>query len=220
MVTRQTYAECYHHERNLRDCRECKHTLDVALCASNGCCVEGCESTYDNDYLKSLRSVLDPYREKTCNLEHTCNDHGSGVDKCRYRCRTFHCVRQPDVQREHCRLTCTTDEHKHKGCRQNHAACSKSACAVSNGEGRSACAVSNLCSGEREVVASCVVAEDENTDEEEHIGEACHDERLLRSVNGCVQSVVEANEQVLSHTHQLPEHIHLEDVGGEHQTEH
>ena len=185
----------------------------------NGCCVEGCESAYDNDNLKSLRSVLNPYREETCNLEHTCNDHGSGVDKCRNRCRTFHCVRQPDVQREHRRLTSTTYEHKHKGCRQNHAACCKSACAVSSCKCSSTVEILYMTS-KREVVASCVVAEDEDTDEEEHIGEACHDERLLRSVNGCVQSVVEANEEVRAYAHKLPEHIHLEDVGSKHESEH
>ena len=69
-------------------------------------------------------------------------------------------------------------------------------------------------------LAKYEVAFPRQLDEEEHIGEACHDERLLRSVNGCVQSVVEANEEVRAYAHKFPEHIHLEDVGGEHQSEH
>ena len=132
----------------------------------------------------------------------------------------LHRIWQPDVQREHGRLTSTTDEHKHKGCRQNHAACCKSACVVGNGEGSCACAVGNLGACEREVVASCVVTEDEDTDKEEHIGETGHDKRLLRSVYSCMQRIIEANEEVRAYTHKLPEHIHLEDVGGEHQSEH
>ena len=220
MMTWQTYAEGYHHKCNLRDCREGKHTLDVALCTSYSGSVEGGESTNNHYYLKSLGSVLNPYGEQTCNLEHTGNNHGSSMDKCRYRSRTLHSIWQPDVQREHSRLTSTTDEHQHKSCRQNHTASSKSASIIGNGEGRSASAVSYLSTGEREVIASSVVTEDENTDKEEHIGKTGHDKSLLRSMYGSLQSVVEANEEVRANAHKLPEHIHLEDVGGEHQSEH
>ena len=38
-----------HHECNLRDCRECKTTLDIALGTSNCCCIECCECTYYNN---------------------------------------------------------------------------------------------------------------------------------------------------------------------------
>ena len=82
VMTGEANAECHHHERNLRDCREGKHTLDVALCTSYSGSVEGGESTNNHYYLKSLRSVLNPYGEQTCNLEHTGNNHSSSVDKC------------------------------------------------------------------------------------------------------------------------------------------
>ena len=101
VMTREANAERHHHEGNLRDCREGKHTLDVALGASYGCSVEGGESTDNYDNLKSLGSVLNPYGEETCNLKHTGNHHGGSVDKGRNRSRALHCVRQPDVQREH-----------------------------------------------------------------------------------------------------------------------
>ena len=35
-----------------------------------------------------------------------------------------------------------------------------------------------------------------------------------------MQRIIEANEEVRAYAHKLPEHIHLEDVGGEHQSEH
>jgi hypothetical protein len=65
-----------------------------------------------------------------------------------------------------------------------------------------------------------IVAVEEDTDEEEQVGETCDDESLLRSVHGSVLRIVESDEQVRAHTHELPEEIHLEDVGGHHQTQH
>ena len=81
VMTRETYAEGYHHKCNLRDSREGKHTLDVALCTCYSSSIEGGECTYNNHYLKGLRSILNPYGEETCNLEHTGNHHGGSVDK-------------------------------------------------------------------------------------------------------------------------------------------
>ena len=166
-----------------------------------------------------MRSILDPDGEHARNLEHTSNNHGSGVDKSRYRRWTLHGIGQPDVQWEHCRLAGTTDKHQHKSCWQEEAASSDSACTINSSKGSYAVKIFYITS-KREVVASCVISKDKDTYEEEHIGKTCYDERLLRCVNSSMQCVIEANEEVRAYTHKLPEHIHLEDIGGKHQSEH
>ena len=77
------------------------------------------------------------------------------------------------------------------------------------------------------VVGSQVVVErayieavEENTDEEEEVGEASYDKRLLAGVDSGMLGVIETDKQIRAHAHQLPEEIHLEEVGGNHQTQH
>ena len=101
MVSRQANAKCNHHKGNLRDCRECEHTLDVALCTGNGCCIESGEYAYPHDDAHLTGSILYPQREETCYLEHTSNNHGSGMDERTDRCRTLHGIGKPNVQWEH-----------------------------------------------------------------------------------------------------------------------
>ena len=74
--------------------------------------------------------------------------------------------------------------------------------------------------GKREAERISIVAEHQDTDKEEHIGKARHDERLLRGGNGGLQRIVETNQQIGADTYQLPEGVHLEDVGSQHQAQH
>ena len=64
------------------------------------------------------------------------------------------------------------------------------------------------------------VAEHQNADQEEHIGKARHDEGLLGGSDGGGCRVIETDEKIGRYADQFPEHVHLEDVGGEHQSEH
>ena len=73
---------------------------------------------------------------------------------------------------------------------------------------------------EREAERAGVVAKDENTNQEEHVSETSHNECLLGGCHSCTQWIVETDEQIGRHTHELPEHVHLEDVGGQHKSEH
>ena len=75
-------------------------------------------------------------------------------------------------------------------------------------------------SGEGEVERVRKIAEHENADEEEHIGKACDDEGLLGGCDGGGCRVIETDEEIGRYADQFPEHVHLEDVGGEHQSEH
>ena len=118
------------------------------------------------------------------------------------RSRTFHGVGQPDVQREHGTLTGTTDKHQAES-PGNHAAGSDEQLLF-------------RFEGER----AGIVTVDEDTDEEAQVGKTGHDECLLAGCDGFRLGVVEADEQVGRYTHQLPEHIHLEDVRGNDESQH
>ena len=195
-------TERYHHERNLRDGGEGQHALDVALAAGHGGSVEGGEGSHPGHYVKGSGSILNPQGEETGNLEHTGHYHGGGMDEGRHGGRAFHGIGQPDVEGEHGTLTGTADEHEEQGGGQHHGSLGKAFLAELKAEG------------------AAVVTIDEDTDKEEHIGKAGYDECLLRSGDGCGGGVVETDEQVGGNAHQLPEHVHLEDVGGHHQSEH
>ncbi len=192
-------AERHHHKRNLRDGGEGQYALNVALAASHCGSVESGEGTYPSHNVKCARGILNPQGEEACNLEHTSNHHGGSMDKSRHGGGAFHCIGQPNVQGEHGTLTSTTDEHEEQGGGKHHGSLRKA----------------SLVEVEAEGVA--VVAVDEDADQEEEVGKTSDDECLLASSDGCRRGVVEANEQIGRHTHQLPEHIHLEDVGGHYQ---
>ena len=124
------------------------------------------------------------------------------MDKGTDRSRAFHGIGQPDVQREHGTLTGTADEHQSKRQRQQHAAFHQLFLFGSEGEG------------------SHIETVNQDTDKEAQIGETGYDERFLAGSDSLGLRVIESDEQVRRHTHQFPEHVHLEDVGGEHQSQH
>ena len=141
------------------------------------------------------------------------------MDECTDRCRALHGIGQPDVQREHSTLTGTTDEHQRQSRRNDETSGSHSLGNVTLDERCSALPHHDVAS-KREAERIDKVAEGQDTHEEEHISKAGDDESLLRGCDGRLQRIVEADEQVRAHTHELPEHVHLEDVGGQYQTQH
>lgn len=56
----------HHHKGNLRDGREGKHTLNVALAASHGSCIECGERTYPSYDVECARCIVNPQGEETC----------------------------------------------------------------------------------------------------------------------------------------------------------
>ena len=126
------------------------------------------------------------------------------------------------MQREHRTLTGTTNEHQHQSSRNDEPSGSDSLRDIARNHLCGSLAHHDFgtmpCKGEAERVN--IVAEHQDTNQEEHIGEAGHDECLLRGGDGRLQRIVEADEQVGADTHELPEHVHLEDVRGEHQAQH
>ncbi len=219
VMTGQRNAKGHHHEGNLGNRREGQHALDVALGTSHGGSIESREDAHPDDNRHLRLCILHPQREHTGNLEHAGHNHRCGVDECRDRRRALHGVGQPDVQREHGRLTGTTDEHQHQSRGQYKACSGNSLGSIAGNERRRALAHHDV-TGKREAERVRIVTEHQDTDEEEHIGKARHDECLLRSCNGGLQRIIEADEQIRADTHEFPEGIHLEDVGGQHQAEH
>ena len=179
MVAWQTNAKSNHHERNLRDCGECEHTLDITLCTSDGSSIECSKRSNHHDDIHCLWSILNPDREKSCNLNNTSHNHGSSMDKSRNRCWTLHSIWQPDMEWEHRRLTSTTYEHQHESGRENNATSSGSTCCITCCECSHSLCNHHLRACEREVERASVVTEDEYTYKEEHIRKACHNKRLL-----------------------------------------
>ena len=220
MMIWKANAKSHHHECNLRDCRESKTTLDITLSTSYCCCIECCECTYHNDDTHRIWSIFYPNREHTCNLEYTCNNHGSSVDKRRNWCWAFHRIWQPDVKWEHSRLTSTTDEHKNKSSRKNHSTHCSCTTYLTSGESLHSFAKYDLCSCEREIEATSIVTEDKYSDKEEHISETSYNKRFLGSMYCSMKWIVETNEKVRTYTYKLPEHIHLENIGSENETKH
>ena len=188
-------TEGNHHERNLRNGRESKHTLDVCLCAGNSGCIESGEHTYPHDDAHCLGCILNPQGEHTRNLEHSGNNHRCGVDECADRSRTLHGIGQPDMQREHGRLTGTTDEHQHQCCGDDETASGNSLCHIGRDERLGALTHHDV-TGKRETERLGVIAEQQDTDEEEEVGKTSDDERLLRSGNGCMGGIIESDEQI------------------------
>ena len=195
LMAGQANAEGHHHEGNLRNRREGQHTLDVGLGTSHGSGIESGDDTHPHDDRHGLRGILNPQREHASHLEHTGHNHRGGMDEGRDRRRAFHGVGQPDVQREHGTLTGTTDEHQHQCRGQDECSGSHSLGGTTLDEGRGTGTHHDV-AGKRETERLRVVAEDEDTDEEEHVGKARHDECLLRGSHSSAERIVEADEQV------------------------
>ena len=122
------------------------------------------------------------------------------------------------MQWEHRTLTGTSDEHQHQSGRNDESTGSNSLGYITLDERSSTVAHHDRLTSKREAERLGVVTEEKDTDQEEQVGKTCYDKCFLRGSHGSVCAVVEADEQIRAHTYQLPEQIHLEDIGGEHQS--
>ncbi len=139
----------------------------------------------------------------------------------RHRSGAFHGVGQPNVQGVHGRLAGTAYEYH--GERPGYGrATHEGARARSDGRLRIVEQAGHHIVARvfEEVECACVVAYHNHAQQEEEVGQAGDDESLLRGMNGCWRSVVEANEQVGRNAHHLKEDKHLENIGRNHQTQH
>ena len=150
--------------------------------------------------MECVRREADEQGEHTGYQIHSGYYHGSGMNQGRYRCRTFHGIRQPDVQREHGTLSSTTDEHQSQCPGQHHSGLHQAFGSRVEGE------------------SLHVVSVDKDTNQEAQVSKTGDDKGLLAGSDCFRFGVVETNKQIGRHTYQFPEHIHLENVGSYHQT--
>ena len=182
---------------------ECQYTLDVTLhtCHTGG--IECREGSYVCHDVQHAGSIFYEQREHACHQIDPCNHHRGGMNQCTDGRRTFHGIGQPDVQREHGTLSGTTDEHQSQG-KRNH--CRTALCQ------RHLIRAEGVCTG--------IIPIDEDTYKESQVSKTGHDKSLLRSGNSRRLRIIETNQQIGGHDHQLPEQIHLEDIRCYYQSEH
>ena len=205
--TQRSYHEC-----DLRNGRECKHTLDIALYTCHSRSIKRSERTDYSDYIKS-HAVNSINWEHACHKVNTCHNHRGGMDKCRHWRRAFHCIGKPNVQWKHCRLTCATHEDECQCPCHDRTAKERSTSGSRNGCLR-------IARKRNEVECVGIERQNQNTYQETEVGKTSDDKRLFRRRNGSRQCIIKSDKQIGRHTHKLPEDIHLENVGGEYKPKH
>ena len=197
-------AECGKHVAELRERGEGEHALDIGLRERNG---RGEDCGEDAD-----RSD-DEHRLVACGKEwaHACHQvdtgvhHRCGVDECGDRSRSLHCVGEPDVERELCRLSDRAAEDQ----QCDH-----------GGGGPRQLACGDPCEDRRDVERAEDGDEPHQAEREPDVAHAVGDERLLRGESRIALGVPEADEQVRGEADELPRREDDEQVARQHQKEH
>ena len=136
---------------------------------------------------------------------HTGGHHRGRVDEGRHRGGAFHCVGEPEVQRQLCALANGTNEQHQR----NH-----------RGGGLSDTTIAG-CFVERAVAERSERLErEEHCDHEAPVANSVGDERFLASGGGRLAAVPETDEQVRAGAHTFPTEERNQHVLAEHQHEH
>ena len=162
-----TNTQSYHHETNLWNGRESQYAFNIWLYASHTCCIECGECTYPSNHVQRIRCIGNEKWEHTCHQIYTGNYHGSRMNQCADRSRTFHCIRQPDMQREHGTFTGTTDKHQSESQRKHRSSTAYQGYRV---RGKSEC--------------TTIISVNQDTDQETQISKASNNKRFLGSSDG------------------------------------
>ncbi len=93
------HPESQEHVAKLADGRVRDHALDIVLDQADGG-REDCGHASDDGHNVHRRVGQDEQGSAPGHHEHPCGDHGRRVDQRADRCRAFHGVRQPHVERE------------------------------------------------------------------------------------------------------------------------
>ena len=186
------------------------------MCASNHGCKDHRECTDPHDERERVIANGEE-REEASDQVNTGDDHRCTVDNRAHWCWTFHRVRKPDVHREHGRFAPATREDKDGTQDQclGFAHCHETEVDE---------ILLEIHEGERvdrrEVEAPDDVAHEHNAEQEETIGKAGEDERLLGCTYCTWLVIPEADEQVTRNAHEFPEDEHLEKVCRDDEAEH
>ena len=211
------HAQCKHHEADLRHCGVCQYAFDIRLCTGNDGGEQCGESPRVTDPFEECRCRVCKSREKPGHEEYPGDHHGCGMDERRHGRGAFHRIRQPNVQGEHRALAGAPDEHQ----RQPPAHCGTTQECL-----RKECAVYRFVRGcepvdERlEVKCLCTMRKNQDPNEKSKVGKSGDDECFPGSGNGGGLRIVKSDQQERRYADKFPEDIHLEQVGGHHQSKH
>ena len=207
------HAEGHHHETDLRYSRKGQHALDIGLHARDRGGKQRGKRADVGNAVQHLRGFEIVDREEPRHQIDAGHDHRRGMDQRRHRGRAFHRIGQPDMQREHRRLTGAADkDQRHRPCQRRSAHEGRPG---SLGEDRTVAR-----SQQSEIERLRKERQQQDADQKSEIGEPRHDERLFRSGDRFGLRIVEPDQQVGRNAHQLPEDIHLENIGRHDQSEH
>ena len=142
----------------------CENPLDVHVVECHRCGVDCGEST-DSGNDDHCVGAVDEDRVRPCNQVDTCLDHGCCVNERGNSSGSGHCVRQPVVQGELCRLSNDSCEHEEDGDHEKIGVC--------------CCNLSCVCEDGCVVKRFEQVKEDEQTCHETDVTETGDEERLL-----------------------------------------
>ena len=200
-----TGADGEEHEAELRDRRVREHSLDVVLsdCDRGGKECRGRANRSDRVGYPPVR--LDEHRPDSCHEEDTGSHHRCRVDERRHRCRAFHRVGQPEVERKLRTLAARTDEEKHRDGGDR-----------SFGDGSF---VSRFVDGAVRHRANCG-ERDEHRGHHSPVTDAIGDEGFLTGNRRTVAGMPERDKEVRTRPHALPAEEGDEQVLPEHQHEH
>ena len=209
-------AKRKHHVTELRKRGVGEDALDVLLCASDDRCKDHRECANPHDEREGV-IANGKEREESSDQVNACDDHRCTVNDRADRCRTFHRVRKPDMHREHGGLAPATGENQDGtenecfGFRNSHETEVDEVFLEINEAKRIE---------RRKVEASDDVAHEHDAEQEETVGKAGEDERLLGCAHGTWLVVPETDEQVTRNANEFPEDEHLEKVCRDDEAEH
>ena len=201
-IGRGADAQRHDHKTDLRNGAERQHALDIALDAGHHGGVQRRKGTDVGRPVEHFGRIADKEREHARHEVDARHDHRRGMNQRRHGRRALHGVGQPDMQREHRALARAADEHQPQRQRDHRPRGGQQPHLRRKGE------------------RPGVIAVEEDSDEESQIGEARHDKGLLRRGDGLPLRIVEADQQIRADAHQLPEQVHLENIGRHHKSHH
>ena len=190
------------HKPQLRQGTVGEDALDIILGQRDRCRKEGGECANSGNDSEGGTIISGEDGEGTCHQKDPRRDHRCRVDQGRNWGWALHCIREPDVEGKLGTLAdrATEDQEGNRGCvAQPEEARLRS-------EARQECRVEDCTNFTPEGQAPRLGIEVDETEQQEHITDACGNKGLDRSSIGLGPFVEEANQQVGAEAHHLPGH--------------
>jgi len=211
-----TGAQGEHHVAQLRERGVGENPLDVFLRAGDNRSKDHGEGTHPQDERECVFANGEE-REQARDQVDAGDDHRGAVDYGTHGRRAFHGVGKPNMHGEHGGLAPAAGKDEHGtyhegGGLLDFADSQVDGCGL---ECRKAERVQNA-----KVKTADHVAHHHDAEQKETVGKAGEDKCLLGGAHGGGLVVPETDEQVARDAHELPKDEHLEQVGGDDETEH